>query len=74
MTTISVDNVTPTEITLSWEALTNSVQNGGDDPIFYGVEWLNSANGLWTELNTGGALATIYTHTYSTPPFPGGST
>jgi hypothetical protein len=75
MTTIVLDSVTPTDITISWPALSNMTLNGGDIPTFYSVEWYRpDLGGVWQEINTGGTLALTYTHTYSTPPFPAGST
>ena len=74
MTTIKVESVTPKEITISWTELSDMTKNGGDIPTFYGVEWYRPESSVWQELNTGGPLSLTYTHVYSTPPFPGGST
>ena len=73
MNTIKTDSVTPTAITLSWAALLDPVKTGGDPISFYSVEWLNPTTSLWQEMNTGQGLSLTYTHTYATPPFPGGS-
>jgi hypothetical protein len=73
MNTIKAESVTPTAITLSWAALLDPVKTGGDSISFYSVEWLNPTTSLWQEMNTGQALSLTYTHTYATPPFPGGS-
>jgi hypothetical protein len=59
---------------LSWTALTDVLDTGGDPIVFYSVEWLNPTSTLWEGINTGQALSTSFTHTYATPPFPGGST
>jgi hypothetical protein len=73
MNTIKAESVTPTAIALSWAALLDPVKTGGDPISFYSVEWLNPTTSLWQEMNTGQGLSLTYTHTYATPPFPGGS-
>ena len=61
MTLLSLANVTPTSITISWPALTDPKLDGGDPPIFYSVEW-SSDNFTWTVLNpAGGPLDLNYT-------------
>jgi hypothetical protein len=37
MTNITNGTINPTDITITWTALTNITLNGGDPPIFYGV-------------------------------------
>jgi hypothetical protein len=72
MTTITNGTINPMDITITWTELTDPVLNGGDLPIFYSVEWLNTA-GTWQVLNAGGSWALSYTHTVTTV-FPAAST
>lgn len=65
MSTPTVGNVDPLNITISWTELTDS-RNGGDIPIFYLVEW-SSDNVTWTALNTGGPKVLKYSHILSSP-------
>jgi len=52
MNTIIAESVTPTDITLSWTALTDPIQTGGAPITFYNVEWLNPSSTLWESINT----------------------
>lgn len=73
MTSITNGTINPTDITITWSALTDPMLNGGDLPNFYGVQWYNSGTLAWQDLNTGGALALSYTHTMASI-FPSAST
>ena len=51
--TYLTSDVNPTNIKISWLALTDSTTNGGDLPNFYEVEWLDSGgNNYDTNVNT----------------------
>jgi hypothetical protein len=72
MTPPNAGTVTPKNITISWEELTDS-RNGGDIPIFYLVEW-TSDNITWTALNSGSTVKVLSISHVSTTPFPAGAT
>jgi hypothetical protein len=54
--------VNPTNISISWPALTDPQLNGGDLPIFYSIEFKSSIDDSWSILNPGGAVTLNYLH------------
>lgn len=51
MTAPTLVEVNPSDITIKWDALTDSTANGGDVPDFYLVEW-SPDNSNWEQVNT----------------------
>lgn len=63
MGTLTLVDVQPLQITISWSELTSSSLNGGDIPIFYQVEF-SMDNITFSVLNPGGEpKVLIYSHT-----------
>lgn len=65
--------INPTNMTFTWDELTDA-RNGGDPIILYSVEWSNtSATTGFTVLNAGGSKVLSYTYSPGWV-FPSGST
>jgi hypothetical protein len=67
MTTISATAINPTNITVSWTALTDATLNGGDVPGLYRVEYASTYTGnsgnpnyQWSEVGTSTGLSYTY--------------
>jgi hypothetical protein len=59
MTTPTMVETHPYNITVAWTALTTSA-NGGDIPIFYLLQWQDYTNLVWTNLTTDGVTGLIF--------------
>ena len=78
MYTPTVGTIAAKRIVISWVDLLDQTKNGGDDPIYYRVEWYNQITNpalpVWDEVSSeanGKALEFIHTRSN---PFPSGST
>ena len=63
---------------INWVDLLDQTKNGGDDPIYYRVEWYNQITNpavpVWDEVSSE-ANGKVFTHTHTrTSAFPSGST
>lgn len=71
---LTAGTINPTNMTFSWDELTDTVKTGGDPIIFYSVEYSStSATTGFTVLNAGGSKVLTYTHSPGTV-FTSGST
>lgn len=70
MTALTVNEVNPFNITLTWPALTDTALNGGDLPYYYQVEWYNTeiTTPAWqiVSLESTGPWLVNFTHVRST--------
>lgn len=65
MNALTLVEVNPQNIAISWPALTSTSLNGGDLPIFYSVEW-SPNNSNWYTINSGDTECyTSYNYTVS---------
>lgn len=79
MNTPVAGDVTPVSMALSWTALSDMVQNSGDLPVYYRLEWYNKEtdpyNPSWDEVTKeASGLKFAYTYVRSSGVFPSGST
>jgi Fibronectin type III domain len=69
MTAVTCSSVTPTAMTLTWSAVSSTL-NGGDAITFYAVEY-SVSNSAYVQLNTDySSLYTTYTYSNGASNFP----
>jgi len=72
---LASNQVNPKWIFITWDRISGTNQTGGDDPVFYGLEWdqgLGSSANNWTNLTFPSMGMVQQFNLTSVSPFPSG--
>ena len=63
---VSLNDINPKSIRLTWDGITTDAETGGDPAIYYELQWLNNETNQWDILTTPETLPNLkYEFTFS---------